>query len=479
MRCNKQMNKNIIKSVIDLMISNILLLSISVLSSFITPVILGHEGYGYYRIFTLYISYVPLLHLGFIDGVLIRNAGRKYNSMSLKKFRTYSKFIISLELIISLIIVLVSFFINLNFIEREIYIAIAVYSFLFNSVTYFQFFSKCILKFKQLALVTRMQSFINLFFLILAFILFKLYIAKVDVSYYLFYMNVTLLIILIYYLVIYKKIVFGKSKSIIKEKNNILVFFKIGFSLMISYQITLLLINADNQFISVFFNISQYANYAFAYSLGSILVSVFGAMASVMLPYMKKAGKKTVLKRYENNLSIIIFVVFLMLIGYYPILWIVNSFLHEYISSIKYLSIVFPGVAITCVIQSYIFNNFILLNKMKQFSLLSFINLVFDYFVYYMTYLITKNTFAIALISIPLLLIWYFSLEFYFNKLVKTLFYNNFIYICILSISFITINHFVDMVYGIIMYVFDLLIVTFIMKYKTICMYIKKIRKGI
>ena len=468
------MNKSIIKNVIDLMISNIILLSISVLSSFITPLILGHDGYGYYRLFTLYISYVPLLHLGFIDGIFIRNAGKRFESISLKKFRTYSRFIISFEFIISLLIIFISFFIKISFIEREIYIAIAIYSFLFNSVTYFQFFSKCILKFKQLAVVTRMQSFINLFFLVLAFVIFKLKIAKISVTYYLFYMNITLLIILVYYLFIYKLIVFGKSKPVNKEKNNILTFFKVGFSLMISYQITLLLINADNQFISIFFSIVEYANYAFAYSLGSLLVTVFGAVASVMLPYMKKAGKETVLKKYDNNLSIIIFIVFFMLICYYPLLLIVNNFLVEYISSIKYLSIVFPGVAITCVIQSYLFNNFIILNKMKQFSLLSFMNLIFDYVIYYSVYLLTKNTFVIALVSIPLLLMWYLSLEFYFNKVANTSYYNNFVYICLLSLSFIVINQLFNVVYGCIIYMMILFSLTFIMKRKEIILYIKK-----
>lgn len=466
-------NNKFVQNVFNMMISNIVLLFTSVFSSFVTPVILGHYGFGYYKIFTLYISYVPLLHLGFIDGILIRNAGRSKKSISLRKFRLYTRFLFSVEFIISVFIVISILFLKISYVEREIYISIAIYSFIFNMVTYFQFFSKCILKFKQLAFVTRLQSFINLFFIVFAYILYKIK-YNIDVGYYLVYTNITLLIILIYYLFTYREIVFGVSNSLSKEKRNIVVFFKIGFAVMISYQIVLLMINSDNQFISIFFKISEYSSYAFAYSLGSILVTIFSALSSVMLPYMKKSGKEAVLKNYERNLFILIFLVFCTTLSYYPIRIVVNTFLQEYINSVQYLRIVFPGVAITCIIQSYVFNNFIILNRMKQFSIISFFNLLFDYFVYYCVYLLTHNTFAIALLSIPLLLIWYFSLEFYFSKIAKTSYLKNFAYIIILSVGFILINHSFDGLISVIMYVILLLISTFLIQKKLILSYFKK-----
>lgn len=446
------MNKRIVRDSINLMISNIIALMISILSSFVTPIILGHVGYGYFRIFTLYISYVPLLHMGFIDGILIKNAGKSIEEIDFNKFRTYSKFLFAFELLLSLVMIFISIIIDTDFIIHEIIIAISIYSFLLNMVTYFQFFSKCILNFDELSSITRLQSFINLFFLLLAVLLYYFHIVKVGIEYYLFYMDFVIFIILIIYIIKYWKIIFGESITLKKEKSNIFSLFKVGFSLMISYQVTLLMVNADNQFISMFFKISEYANYAFAYSLGSLLITVFGAISSVMLPYMKKAGNEKVLKNYEFNLSIIIAIIFFMLLAYYPIVFIVNHFIPSYNQSLQYLRIVFPGVAITCTIQSYLFNNFIMIKKMNVFCMISLLNLCGDFVIYYLVYLITKNTFVIALISIPLLLLWYLSLETYIkfklNKNIK----RNFMYISIMSFSFIIINHFFSLLFSIILY---------------------------
>ncbi|MCT6848153.1 MAG: hypothetical protein M3Z77_01020, partial [Apilactobacillus kunkeei] len=352
---------------------------ISVLSSFITPVILGHDGYGYYKIFSLYMTYVPLLHIGFIDGILIRNAGKKLEDISFKKFRTYTLFLLIFELFLSIVMSIFACLINIPQINREIIIAIAIYSFLLNALTYFQFFSKCIMRFSELASIARLQSFINLFFLLLALYLYKFTAFNVNVTYYMFYMNFAVFILLCYYLIRYKKIILGERRTMASQFKNIRVFFRVGFAIMISYQITMVMVNADNQFISMFFKVSEYDKYAFAYSLAALLLTVFNAVSSVMLPYMKKAGKSAVVSNHDSNMAVMNAIVFFVIASYYPIAWIVNNFIASYSESVQYLSIVFPGVGITCIVQSYIFNDYIMAKKIKDFCYISLANLVFDF----------------------------------------------------------------------------------------------------
>lgn len=425
----------------NLVISNVIALMISVLSAFITPLVLGHEQYGYYKIFSLYATYVPLLHIGFIDGILAINAGKSLSSLSLKKFRVYTRFFLLFELILSIFMILSLFFIDTNWYNREILLSLSIYSFVFNMVTYFQFFSKAIMKFDQFAALTRLQSYINLFYLVLAFIIYRFSSLKITFTYYLFFMNFTLLIILIAYIYIYRCIIFGERDKFKDDKSDIVNFFKTGFIIMISYQITMFMINADNQFISMFFKVREYAEYAFAYSMASLLITVFQAASSVMLPYMKRIGEDEVLKKHSENLSIICMIIFFILLSYYPILIIVDNFMPSYVESVQYLNIVFPGVGITCIIQSYLFNNYILQKKIKVFCFISVINLIFDFIVYYLFYILFDNTFVIAMVSIPLLLMWYVTLEWYMRKNSNTKFLSNFIYIVLLTTSFLAFNH--------------------------------------
>lgn len=461
------MNKGLVKNIINLMISNLISLMISVLSSFITPVILGHDGYGYYKIFSLYTTYVPLLHIGFIDGILIRNAGKKIEDISFKKFRTYTLFLLIFELFLSIVMSIFACLINIPQINREIIIAIAIYSFLLNALTYFQFFSKCIMRFSELASIARLQSFINLFFLLLALYLYKFTAFNVNVTYYMFYMNFAVFILLCYYLVRYKKIILGERKNLASQFKNIRVFFRVGFAIMISYQITMVMVNADNQFISMFFKVSEYGKYAFAYSLAALLLTVFNAVSSVMLPYMKKVGKSAVVSNHDSNIAVINAIVFFVIASYYPIAWIVNNFIASYSESVQYLSVVFPGVGITCIVQSYIFNDYIMAKKIKDFCYISLANLVFDFAVYYVGFRLSHSTLKIALLSIPLLMIWYLTLEWFMNAESGVKFIKNFYYLMIMAFAFIVISHISNIWISLIAYVITYVAVTLAFYFKT------------
>ncbi|CAI2650356.1 hypothetical protein AKUH3B101J_13050 [Apilactobacillus kunkeei] len=461
------MNKGLVKNIINLMISNLISLMISVLSSFITPVILGHDGYGYYKIFSLYTTYVPLLHIGFIDGILIRNAGKKIEDISFKKFRTYTLFLLIFELFLSIVMSIFACLINIPQINREIIIAISIYSFLLNALTYFQFFSKCIMRFSELASIARLQSFINLFFLLLALYLYKFTAFNVNVTYYMFYMNFAVFILLCYYFVRYKKIILGERKTLASQFKNIRVFFRVGFAIMISYQITMVMVNADNQFISMFFKVSEYGKYAFAYSLAALLLTVFNAVSSVMLPYMKKVGKSAVVSNHDSNMSVMNAIVFFVIASYYPIAWIVNNFIASYSESVQYLSVVFPGVGITCIVQSYIFNDYIMAKKIKDFCYISLTNLVFDFAVYYVGFRLSHSTLKIALLSIPLLMIWYLTLEWFMNAESGVKFIKNFYYLMIMAFAFIVISHISNILISLIAYVITYVAVTLAFYFKT------------
>ncbi|MCT6851359.1 MAG: oligosaccharide flippase family protein [Staphylococcus epidermidis] len=456
------MNKGFVKDAFNLMISNLISLTISILSSFITPIILGHDGYGYYKIFALYITYVPLFHIGFIDGMMIRNAGKNIKDISFKKFRAYTAFILLFEAALSAIIIIFACLVKTSHINKEIVIAIAIYSFLSNALTYFQFFSKCILRFSELASIARLQSFINLFFIVLAFVLYRFTTFNVNVTYYMFYMNFVLFVLLSYYLIQYKDIIFGHRNSISSQIKNIVVFFKTGFTIMISYQIIMLMVNADNQFISMFFKVGEYGKYAFAYSLAALLLTVFNAVSSVMLPYMKKAGKSSVIANHDSNMAIMNSIVFFVITSYFPISWIVNNFIGSYSESVQYLSIVFPGVGITCIIQSYIFNDYIIGKKIKDFCYISLSNLIFDFLVYYIGFRLNHSTIKIALLSIPLLMFWYLSLEWFMNIKSGIKFIKNLYYLIVMTFSFIIISHVHNIFYSLTIYVITYVLVTLV-----------------
>lgn len=451
-----------LSNILNILISNLISLVISLLAAFVTPLVLGHNQFGWYKIFTLYVTYVPLLHIGFIDGVLVNYAGQDFKNINFAKFRSYTRFILFLEFILSCLMFIFALFFITEEHNKEIWIALSLYSFSFNMVTYFQFFSRAVMRFSEFAMVTRLQSFITLVYLLLALALFKFHLLHVNLSYYLFFMVCTQILIVTFYLFQYRSIIFGRSYSILSQKRDIIHLVKSGFIIMFSYQLIMFMVNADNQFISMFFPVKTYGEYAFAYSMAGILLTIFMAASSVMLPYMNKAGKNVVIKKHTFNVSIISIVVFGLIISYYPIVVICDLFLKPYLQSVKYLGIIFPSVAVTCVIQSYIFNNYIFLKKMKSFCSISLCNLALDYIVYLIVFSFYGNSYIIAVTSIPLLLIWYLSLELFMHVKTKVRIFKNYVYITFMSFGFLLINQYFNLLYGLLIYILYYLIFTYV-----------------
>lgn len=46
-------------------------------TSFFLPRYLSIESYGYYKVFQLYVNYLGIAHLGFVDGIYLKYGGRE------------------------------------------------------------------------------------------------------------------------------------------------------------------------------------------------------------------------------------------------------------------------------------------------------------------------------------------------------------------------------------------------------------------
>lgn len=69
---------NLKKSIFKVFSANFLQLISSLVVGFIVPAILSIEGYAELKTYTLFISYIGLFHLGFLDGLYIKYGGKKW-----------------------------------------------------------------------------------------------------------------------------------------------------------------------------------------------------------------------------------------------------------------------------------------------------------------------------------------------------------------------------------------------------------------
>ena len=398
---------NFIPNLIKVIFSNVIVLLSGILVSLVLPKVMGVMQYGYYRIFMLYAVYASLLHFGFVDGVLLYYGGKDDQQIDFADIRTLSIFFIFFELIIGLVIITYSFFIQ-NPIYHNVCFYLGIYTIAINIVTYFQYLTQARMKFSLLAKMNSVQPVLNIG-IILALLLF-VYLGQVKALSYNLYLPfylLTFLFVLVIYMYIYLPILKGKRTSLKKSYKKIIMLFKVGLAITISYQIGALIFNLDNQYILFFFNKRTFSNYSFAYSLIQILTTIINAISTVLFPYLNRQNEKKVVASYVRNTSYMLIVIFAALIAYYPIHIFVHLYLPKYVSALRYFRILLPGVAISNCIYSIIFNYYKVFRKIKEYLLFGITILLLAAILNYLAYIIFRDPYAIAFSSLIVLFIWY------------------------------------------------------------------------
>ena len=452
--------KDFLKDLLSVSFSNLIVLLSGIITGFIVPILLGVNEYGYFKIYTLYLTYTALLHFGFVDGLLLINAGKQYVDLDKNKFRCYTAFFIKFQLMISFIIVLISLSLNSNL--RIIIMLMGFDALFLNITTYFQYISQSTLRFKELSI---RKILLAVFKIILVFMLLFFnnigIIKTIEAWMYILGIIIIDFGLLLIYIVSYHDIIFGERYSNISIKNDIKKFFKSGLALTVSFQISQLIFALDRQFVSSLFKLETYSVYAFAYNLIATITSIIGALSLVLFPRLKQMNNKQIINSYKNVLMIVSIFSMGAIVLLYPISIIINKFLIEYINSISYLKIIFPGLALNCCISIVIFTYYKSLDLNKAFFKIGCIVLIVSLLLNTISYIIFKTPIAISIASIITLIFWYCIINNDLKKRFGIDWINNFIYIILLMIIYYILSFTIsnDIVI-VLIYIFSYIIIT-------------------
>lgn len=460
-------NNGTVKKIGFVAFSNIIKLISSILIAFVVPKILGVTNYGYYKVFILYLTYIGLFHFGFIDGIYLKYGGNDYEELNKKSFRTYLKFLLYLELLIAILGILFT----LLFIDGEKKI---IFLFLFfnliaiNLTTFYQFVSQITSRFKEYSIRIVLLSIANII------IVGVLYFLKIDNHR--IYIALTIIanyILLFWYLHTYRDITFGKGNKIKDSKIEIIFFFKTGIPLLLANLATTLVLTVDKQIVEIFFSVEEFGVYSFAYSMLAIITVVVTAIGVVLYPTLKKTNIKNIAENYSNLNTIVILVVLIGLLSYYPLVWLIPKFLPDYTNSLNVFRIALPGIVLTSSISAIKHNFYKITDKNFHFFLISIIAILTNLALNLGAYFVFKTTIAIAISSVIGLGIWYITTEVYMIKKFKVKWKINALLAIVGMVLFYLstfINNFI--IAGTVYLVFLIIIIAF--NYKNILKTIKK-----
>lgn len=430
-------SKKTIGSIIKVAGSNILSLLAGILVGFLLPKIIGVTDYGYYKTFTLYASYVGLLHFGFIDGIYLKYGGKNYDELNKQAFRFYTLVLMVVEFVIALVGAVVGM-LALSGELKFIFICLAVYLFSANLTSYFQFVSQITGRFNELSLRMVIQSALIALAIVALWLINRF--ADIAISYKIYtiiYVGINLTLTL-WYVFTYRDITFGKQDR--SSKREIWEFIKLGFPLLVANLCSTLILNLDRQFVNVLFDTDTYAVYAFAYNMLALITTALSAISTVIYPTLRRTDESTLKGTYSHLIEMILIFVFACLIVYFPLCWFVNWFLPQYKDSLVIFRIILPGLAISSAITIIMHNYYKTYGKETNFFIKCIIILLLSAVANYAAYAIFKTTQAISIASIIVMVIWYVLIEMYFIKNHKVKWVKNFTYMLLVAAGFYLIT---------------------------------------
>lgn len=403
-----------IRSIAKVAFSNMLTLLSGVFVGLILPKIIGVTDYGYYKTFSLYISYIGLFHFGIEDGIYLKYGGKDLSELEENKFHFYTLFLVVIEGAIGLITAGVSC-LWLEGDIRFIFIFVAIYLFTVNIGNFYQFISQITERFNELTIIGVIRSVLTIASVLLLWLLAR---GGYSVNYKLYIVcTVTAsAVILVMYTLIYRKLTFGKLIPVKEGLRDIGYFVKIGLPLMVANLCSTLLLTIDRQFVNILFDTDTYAVYAFAYNLLSLITTATSAISVVLFPIIKRLDEKELPANYSKTISIILVFVSACLLVYFPICPFIEWFLPQYTGALVVFRVILPGLVGTSAVTIIMHNYYKATGHNLRFFLISIVILALAVAADLVAYLIFRTTISISVVSIFVILVWYAAAEFFFIK---------------------------------------------------------------
>lgn len=400
---------NIKTGMIRILIANIINLFISLLTSFLLPKYLSVDTYANVKTFQLYISFVGLLHLGFIDGIYLRFGGKNLDEIPIEEINqtlsTYRLF----QLCMSIICIVLG-----TVISNPILICFGAFVLPTNMIGYFSYLYQASGEFSNYTRIINCRS-------ILCFIIniCLLFIFKTDG--YIYYIFASIFVEATIWLLLEKQIT-GKFKNKIKYSifniKELVGNIKSGILLTLGNFASIFLTGMDRWFIKVLLDSSAFAQYSFAVSMENFLNLAVTPLSITLYNYLCREKNTEKIKRTQSY--IIVFAVVIISCAF-PAKFILEIYLTKYIDSINVLFLLFGAQIFYIIIKSIYINLHKVFRKQKQYFIDLVTIIAIGFVLNAILFFILRSIESFAIGTLLSAVIWFFIAQRHFVEVKASL----------------------------------------------------------
>ena len=331
---SKQVRKNFSYSVL----AQIIYIIVSIVTNLVLPKYIDELQFAYWQAYLLYVGYVGILHLGLLDGILLRYSQYDYDELNKKII--HSQFLFLTVLTVTAMITTICFGIGLShsaLSEVLPYVAVGMVS---RNVFYYTSYS--------FQMTNRIREYGYL--VVLSRVIFGAAIVclvSFGINNYRYYVISDLMCEVISVAVCLKwnsNMYFGECSPWKESIREIILNISSGISLMFANWLSFLLTGLGRMFAERQWGIVVFGKISFAFSLIHMFLMFVTALSIVVFPSLKRIDTRRLPELYIiiRNILTPIFIVVLCL--YYPCCILIGWWLPNYVDSLESLGIIFPIV---------------------------------------------------------------------------------------------------------------------------------------
>lgn len=434
-------------------------LTLSLIISLVLPKIVSIEDYSYWQLFLFYSSYVGLFHLGFVDGIYLRLAGKKYIDLEHDLLNSQLKIFLIFQLMIAAAISVISIY-NVDDKSRMyVIIMTAIYMPVTNLTYFFGYLFQTVNMTKLYSFSVIIEKVSAMVFVLMAIIM-----NKTAFIYYIIIFTISKFISMMYCCVKGKAIILIKSKIQKIVFRELFTNISVGINLTLANLASMFVIGIGRFIIDKRWGLKTFGKFSLSISLINFILQFIGQISMVIFPTLKDISQDKIHTVFERLQKLLSFILLGSLIMYFPIKLIMVKWLPSYVESMTYLALLMPicvfdgkmNILCTTYFKVMRKEKLLLLINILTFSLCFLLSVVGAYFINNMYFIIISLVTAIILRSV--------ISEIILIKMMKRKWNISNLFDVLLTIVFINAAFFGNVIFGVMIY--TILYLTYVWIYR-------------
>lgn len=382
------------RGIIEVLYANVLNLIIAVINGFLLPKYLTVEAYADLKTFLLYMSYIGILHLGYIDGIYIKYGGKNLYDIQKEQLALEKKVLILFQIVMSVPVMLVGIFSgNLGL----IFISLCIMP--YNLIYFYKIIYQVTGTFHKYRSITVLCPA-----LICALQFLFIFTLKAEKS--MWYIGIQ---VMVYFLVFayyeYKNTFSGFRQKVNAGKVKIVIFgnIKLGFVIMLGNFMGIWITSIDRWFVKFCCSVKEFAHYSFAVTMLRLINTIVTAFSITLYNYLCRNPEISRICRLRKA----VFVSGAVAIGsFFPINWIIYLYINNYAGAILSIQILFAAQFVLVGVNAIYLNLYKVHNLQKKYLIRMGVITIVAFITNVVIGSVWRNIAAYALATLCTSIIW-------------------------------------------------------------------------